>query len=284
MDSLTSIGSNRDMDGFRKKYGPKSTDSLTFSIARIMEPDVRKQPSAPAADYFHALESAFKKYVPAFRSNLQQSTHCANTTNDGRTPLTVNNNDLYLSTAMTTTTAVQLFHYQQHPKLSCTVEDRPAYSRPQPPPTSTELPALAVLPVISALSVPSPSSPPTSHQMTLGRLTATKSIQSLSSTKELSQAVTSVIPVKTFTCNHCGKVFYAHYNLTRHMPVHTGARPFICKVNINDITIYNLYIMSPKHNYRNSRFQKRFNEQYCNYPQYYCTRRNLSTRIAVILS
>ncbi|XP_018495567.2 fez family zinc finger protein 2-like [Galendromus occidentalis] len=35
---------------------------------------------------------------------------------------------------------------------------------------------------------------------------------------------------KTFPCSECGKVFNAHYNLTRHMPVHTGARPFICKV------------------------------------------------------
>ncbi|KAG0416375.1 hypothetical protein HPB47_006472 [Ixodes persulcatus] len=35
---------------------------------------------------------------------------------------------------------------------------------------------------------------------------------------------------KTFTCSECGKVFNAHYNLTRHMPVHTGARPFVCKV------------------------------------------------------
>ena len=35
---------------------------------------------------------------------------------------------------------------------------------------------------------------------------------------------------KLFKCNDCGKVFNAHYNLTRHMPVHTGARPFVCKV------------------------------------------------------
>lgn len=35
---------------------------------------------------------------------------------------------------------------------------------------------------------------------------------------------------KTFACLECGKVFNAHYNLTRHMPVHTGARPFICKI------------------------------------------------------
>ncbi|XP_015371439.1 PREDICTED: fez family zinc finger protein 2-like [Diuraphis noxia] len=231
MDSVTSIGSNQDVDGFRKKYGPKSTDSLTFSIARIMEPDIRKQPSAPSADYFHALESAFKKYVPAFRSNPLQTTHCAVTSNDGRTPLTVNNNDRYLSTTMTTTTtAVQLFHYQQHPRLSYDTEDRPAHSRPQPPPPSSELSTLAVLPVLPARQVPPPPPPPTSHQMTLGRFAVTKSVQPSSGAKELSQTITSVTPVKTFTCNHCGKVFYAHYNLTRHMPVHTGARPFICKV------------------------------------------------------
>lgn len=35
---------------------------------------------------------------------------------------------------------------------------------------------------------------------------------------------------KTFACPECGKVFNAHYNLTRHMPVHTGARPFVCKI------------------------------------------------------
>lgn len=38
---------------------------------------------------------------------------------------------------------------------------------------------------------------------------------------------------KTFACPECGKIFNAHYNLTRHMPVHTGARPFICKVSFN---------------------------------------------------
>lgn len=35
---------------------------------------------------------------------------------------------------------------------------------------------------------------------------------------------------KTFACPECGKIFNAHYNLTRHMPVHTGARPFVCKI------------------------------------------------------
>ncbi|XP_066921857.1 fez family zinc finger protein 1-like [Clytia hemisphaerica] len=37
-------------------------------------------------------------------------------------------------------------------------------------------------------------------------------------------------PTKVFPCHICGKVFNAHYNLTRHLPVHTGARPFKCKI------------------------------------------------------
>lgn len=44
--------------------------------------------------------------------------------------------------------------------------------------------------------------------------------------------LSSASPVKgkPFVCPDCGKEFNAHYNLTRHMPVHTGARPFVCKV------------------------------------------------------
>ncbi|KPM10243.1 fez family zinc finger protein-like protein [Sarcoptes scabiei] len=34
---------------------------------------------------------------------------------------------------------------------------------------------------------------------------------------------------KTFTCKECGKVFNAHYNLTRHMPhTHNEKKPFQC--------------------------------------------------------
>ncbi|CAF2047658.1 unnamed protein product [Rotaria magnacalcarata] len=35
--------------------------------------------------------------------------------------------------------------------------------------------------------------------------------------------------LKNYPCAQCGKVFTAQYNLVRHMPVHTGIRPFICK-------------------------------------------------------
>lgn len=33
-----------------------------------------------------------------------------------------------------------------------------------------------------------------------------------------------------FNCEICDKTFSAYYNLQRHMPIHTGARPFSCKV------------------------------------------------------
>lgn len=32
---------------------------------------------------------------------------------------------------------------------------------------------------------------------------------------------------RTYPCNECGKIFNAHYNLTRHMPVHTGKILFL---------------------------------------------------------
>ncbi|KAJ3639267.1 hypothetical protein Zmor_002632 [Zophobas morio] len=57
------------------------------------------------------------------------------------------------------------------------------------------------------------------------------------SNKRNSEVKTSVVNTsttaskqKSFECGECGKVFNAHYNLTRHMPVHTGARPFVCKI------------------------------------------------------
>lgn len=48
--------------------------------------------------------------------------------------------------------------------------------------------------------------------------------------KSLAASAGSPQKQKSFECGECGKVFNAHYNLTRHMPVHTGARPFVCKI------------------------------------------------------
>ena len=66
--------------------------------------------------------------------------------------------------------------------------------------------------------------------------TASNSSSVLSSTTEVKKTTpkqeTADGQPKSFVCPDCGKVFNAHYNLTRHMPVHTGARPFICKVKL----------------------------------------------------
>jgi hypothetical protein len=51
-------------------------------------------------------------------------------------------------------------------------------------------------------------------------LTKNKQLSSLDSTS--TEGKSSAIPPKTFPCAECGKIFNAHYNLTRHMPVHTG--------------------------------------------------------------
>ena len=40
--------------------------------------------------------------------------------------------------------------------------------------------------------------------------------------KEEKESEDDKIKQKTYPCPECGKVFHAHYNLTRHMPVHTG--------------------------------------------------------------
>ena len=39
---------------------------------------------------------------------------------------------------------------------------------------------------------------------------------------------------KTYPCPQCGKIFNAHYNLTRHMPVHTGKNILFLKSTIDN--------------------------------------------------
>lgn len=39
---------------------------------------------------------------------------------------------------------------------------------------------------------------------------------------------------KSFSCPECGKLFNAHYNLTRHMPVHTGIYIFFIKMHLTN--------------------------------------------------
>ncbi|XP_011504880.1 PREDICTED: fez family zinc finger protein 1-like [Ceratosolen solmsi marchali] len=189
---------------------PTPCRNLTFSIAKIMEPDKRLtessqqqsvastinicttattilQQAAPtlSMSYSAHLESAFKKYVPTFshHQNLLQY--------------------------------YPLLHYHTSPLLR---------SFPGPAPSST-----------TPTTTQNSRSPPLTHQET-SRLSLSSSSPEEPCTREKKNssprdAVNSnSAKQKSFTCSECGKVFNAHYNLTRHMPVHTGARPFVCKI------------------------------------------------------
>ncbi len=57
-----------------------------------------------------------------------------------------------------------------------------------------------------------------------------KTVPTPTTEKVIKKSDQSFLKPKIYTCQECGKTFNAHYNLTRHMPVHTGARPFVCKV------------------------------------------------------
>lgn len=77
---------------------------------------------------------------------------------------------------------------------------------------------------------PSPVSPTSVSNLHSSRNISPPKAHSPSSNGSASATSAANNKQKTFACPECGKVFNAHYNLTRHMPVHTGARPFICKI------------------------------------------------------
>ena len=89
---------------------------------------------------------------------------------------------------------------------------------PIPPPPSAAVASTAVSPTQPSsaqnANVPAPPIPPIptpSSATSRKSHTASSARLSPNSNKQ-----------RTYPCNECGKVFNAHYNLTRHMPVHTG--------------------------------------------------------------
>ncbi|XP_043469687.1 fez family zinc finger protein 2-like isoform X2 [Leptopilina heterotoma] len=191
--------------------GPSPTPcrNLTFSIAKIMEPDKRltecnQSSQQNAATIIHQsqtistltysahLESAFKKYVPTIRhqSLLQH---------------------------------YPLLYYHPSPLLRAF----PNPGLPTPPSSTTT--ASTTTSSSSAASTQN-SPPPPNFQESSQHNHSTTDRRGKKRPLSPSPPVTNLSKQKTFTCNECGKVFNAHYNLTRHMPVHTGARPFVCKI------------------------------------------------------
>lgn len=183
--------------------------TLNFSIEKIMEPDkktVKKRDSnieqvfdVPVMSNLSnssQLESAFKKYVPnVLRSQelLQQYP----------------------------------FMYYHPSQLMCVA--------------ATSVSVYSVTPeAVASNSAPAGlatvNSVPSGHSTTISEhyvksCHIKRTIESGTESKSaLNTPTSNSVKQKSFECGECGKVFNAHYNLTRHMPVHTGARPFVCKI------------------------------------------------------
>ena len=92
------------------------------------------------------------------------------------------------------------------------------------------------LPPISAVASPQPPLPPSVAPSSAApplplppssSSTSRKSNSSYSASAASARLSPNSSKQRTYPCNECGKVFNAHYNLTRHMPVHTGNISFL---------------------------------------------------------
>ncbi|KAK5639280.1 hypothetical protein RI129_011772 [Pyrocoelia pectoralis] len=191
------------------KTSSSPSRTLNFSIEKIMEPD-KKTVKKSDTDTDHVLnfslssnlssssqlESAFKKYVPSvLRSQelLQQYP----------------------------------FMYYHPSQLMCVAATSVSvYS------VSPDTVVANSVPVgLSAINSVAPSQSSALPETYLKSCHMKRTIgQGIDSKGALSTSTTNSGKQKSFECGECGKVFNAHYNLTRHMPVHTGARPFVCKI------------------------------------------------------
>uniref|UniRef100_A0A1B0GQT9 C2H2-type domain-containing protein n=1 Tax=Phlebotomus papatasi TaxID=29031 RepID=A0A1B0GQT9_PHLPP len=205
--------------------------SLKFSIAKIMEPDkgTTRKPSPPLTvdsaegsdteSNGPTYDSAFKKYVPVHQLVSSRHQELLN-----QYPLLYYPNQLMCAAA-----AAQYAALTQHSGLLSNSEG--GFHG------LTSLTGTTVNPFVSTSHSFKRSHPPTttekSHHAS-GPLA--KHGSNLARDKDTGitcsggGADAGAGKQKTFSCQECGKVFNAMYNLTRHMPVHTGARPFVCKI------------------------------------------------------
>ncbi|KAG5676679.1 hypothetical protein PVAND_006496 [Polypedilum vanderplanki] len=235
---------------------PTSGCILKFSIEKIMEPektrsrknDVKIEHTDNAVSY----DSAFKKYVP----NANSMHQFVNRPQDflSQYPLLYYPNQLMCA-------AAQYAALTQHSTSVNLLTNAVAANNSSPNGVSTSLTQLSNLAIqsyhnqnhaIKRVNSPSSSghekmtasshlsggklmrkalfeSPADKKLISSNNHVQTTTTVGNTSSNNSSNAVAAGKP-KTFSCLECGKIFNAHYNLTRHMPVHTGARPFVCKV------------------------------------------------------
>ncbi|KAL5281344.1 FEZF2 family protein [Megaselia abdita] len=209
---------------------------LKFSIAKIMEPDEK---TSSAGDFDERLEgertnastpetecgdngndySAFKKYVPnaptIVTTTVQQFVNTRHQELLSQYPLLYYPGQLMCAAAQYAALTQQpLLNNSSHlPNFNASINTIQAHSIRR----NMSLPSAP--PMNLQTSPPKVSTPPKPKANTTTTSPSSEDSPCATNSKQ-----------KTFSCLECGKVFNAHYNLTRHMPVHTGARPFVCKV------------------------------------------------------
>lgn len=236
---------------------------LKFSIEKIMEPDRNSEKSRSPKDRYRpskhsppadmsSYDSAFKKYVPTpssvhqFVSNRHQdflsqypllyypnqlmcaaaqyaalTQHTANSVNLLSTANSTSPNGVSTSLTQLSNLAIQSYHNQNQTN-----------KRVNSPTSSHEKISSSSHLSVGKLMRKTTAESPADKKSSLLSNHVQSSQGNVASTTPPSSTTSSGVALKpkTFACPECGKIFNAHYNLTRHMPVHTGARPFVCKV------------------------------------------------------
>lgn len=234
MESSSSIEETIPSDSETKSGIQRSGCFLKFSIAKIMEPDriEKKQNAIQKQNYIDSLikkndensayDSAFKKYVPT-NSSVQEFETGRSQSLLAQYPLLY-----YPEQLMCAAAAAQYVALSHH---SSALLNNTSNTNTMQLGINTTNSHLRTSPLIKPESPRSEKVSPISFSVP-NKTTISKNSSTFGSIPVTSTISTTSLPSKqkTFACQECGKVFNAHYNLTRHMPVHTGARPFVCKI------------------------------------------------------
>lgn len=190
---------------------------LKFSIAKIMEPDERIERNRSPTDDDNSssdvdvstttYDSAFKKYIPT-ASSVHQFV-------SSRHQELINQYPMLYYPGQLMCAAAQYAALTQHPGAASLLNS----ANPTNPLHLNNVNSINHL-QNQSIRRSIATSEKTQLQSTIKPSLVSAKTSAL--TSPTSRDSTASTKQKTFACAECGKVFNAHYNLTRHMPVHTG--------------------------------------------------------------
>lgn len=196
---------------------------LKFSIAKIMEPDERieknRSPtdddnSSSDVDVSSTYDSAFKKYIPT-ANTMHQFVNSRHQELINQYPLLY-----YPGQLMCAAAAAQYAALTQHPSAAGILSAANSTN-------SLHLNAVSSMNHLQSQSIRRSMAASEKSQLQSPIKPSVVSSKNALLTSPTSRDPTASTKQKTFACQECGKVFNAHYNLTRHMPVHTGEFHFL---------------------------------------------------------